>query len=664
MRLPTFERPTTLWQWCLWHLGIGVALTLVPAQLLLGTGIAALPPARLPFLIAFAAVYAMAATALLIMTSRGRALGLGGFVLVTAACFGAWALYLLLSKVEYARPLLLLLCVGGAAALFLSLCLPSRLQTAVGTVALIASLGLQALDTQPRALLEKALGLGPKPGRTEATINTAYYSLQATFYDRYFEICSPDGSRCDTPRTGGAIERFADGLLYATGEGQLHFVGTETGRTLKTKRLATDVPINDAEFQAGGANERDLSVFRVMDILPRERDGKFDLLASHHWWDAQRSCFVMRVSRLQGTTADLLAGKPQAAWQTVWNAEPCLPLQMNNGQQKQFGGDGAGGRMILRGEDDLLITIGDQQWDGWNYDLAVSQDPESAYGKLIAIDLATGHSRIFASGLRNPEGFHQDAEGKLWTTEHGPQGGDELNLIVEGGNYGWPLMTYGNEYGTQDWPLRRPGADDDPALKRPVYAWLPSIGLSQLTTVQSPRFPRWQGDYLILSLNASLQRAHVRDDRIVVLEPIMIRSRNGRLRDIVELPDGRYVLLIDGGTFAFIEPLDGKADDPRTLAARGAVLFSACRQCHQVGDGRQHAVGPDLHAVAGRAVAQAEGYAYSAALKSIGGTWTDERLDAFLRDPQEFAPGSAMQIRGMTEAADRAALIEHLKRLP
>lgn len=664
MKLTSFTRAGRTGSWILWHLAVCVALVTLPNQLLFGVSLDALPAERRAFFASFAAAYALAVLALTWSTRAHRRLGLAAFATIVLATTGTWALFLLLTKLEYARPLLLVLVVGGGAGLLFGFLLPRLLLSSAGVMAIIVALVLQAAGDRPRAWVEHALDLGPKPTRTQATINSAYYTLHATFYDRYFDLCTDDESTCETPRTGGAIATFSDGLLYATGEGRVFFVGTGTEASLRRQQLMTDVPINDAEFLAGGANDRDLSVFRVMDLLPREDGNRFELLASHHHWDTARQCFTLRVSRLRGETAALLAGQPQPAWQTVWDAEPCLPLKMNNGNQKQFGGDGAGGRMLIRGDDTLLLTVGDQQWDGWNYDEAVSQNPDSAYGKLVAIDLATGESRVLASGLRNPEGLHEDAQGRLWETEHGPQGGDELNLLVEGGNYGWPLATYGNEYGTQNWPLRTPEFDDEPALTRPFYAWLPSIGLSQVTSVTSPLFPRWAGDLLVLSFNASLQRVHVKDERANVVEPIRIRARNGRLRDVESLPDGRLVFLLDGGALAFVAPLDPSATDPRTLAARGATLFGACQQCHQVGDGRQHAVGPDLHGVVGRPIARAEAFAYSAALGQVGGTWTEERLDAFLRDPQQFAPGTAMQIRGLSDATDRAALIAHLKSLP
>jgi cytochrome c2 len=371
----------------------------------------------------------------------------------------------------------------------------------------------------------------------------------------------------------------------------------------------------------------------------------------------------MRVSRLAGRTEDLLDGKEVDKWETVWDALPCLPLKLSKGGQKQFGGDGAGGRMLFEGENALLVTIGDQQWDGWNWDHAVSQDSGSDYGKVVKIDLTTRKSALFASGLRNPEGFTRDADGRLWSTEHGPQGGDELNLIVEGGNYGWPMMTYGREYGTGHWPLLVPGAEDDPRLRTPVFSWVPSVGVSNLLQVKGKRFDRWRGDFLILSFSKSLHRAHIRDGRVVVMEPIMLRSRNGRLRDILETADGRLVILLDLGALAFLEPVDREAQTPRALAARGGMLFSACLQCHRHTDGTDHSIGPDLFGVVGRKIAGAAGFSYSKALTSREGSWTKETLDEFLRNPQAFAPGTAMQNAALDNPQDRAALIAYLERM-
>jgi cytochrome c2 len=662
MMLMSLGRRTPARSWLFWHVVAAAAIVGLSAQLFFGEALPALRPARVPFFASFAIAYLAAAQLVLYLTRRQRRLSPVALLAILCSTVGLWSLFLVIAKVEAARPLVVLMPVLGAVSLSAALLLSGRALLAASLVVVVLLPAVQAIGGVARETLLLALDMGSKPTRSQATINTAFHTLKATFYDRYFDVCDAAGRHCDTPRTGGALELFDQGFLYATGEGRLHYIEDVPGASLVTRRLSTDVPLDTAAFIAGGANDRDVTIFRVMDILVRERGSRYELFAAHHHWDSARRCFTMRVSRLAGKSRALLAGQDPGPWQTVWDAEPCLPLKISNGGQKQFGGDGAGGRMLLLDEHTMLVTIGDQQWDGWNWDHAVSQDPESAYGKVMKLDLTTGKASVFASGLRNPEGFWRDEQGKLWATEHGPQGGDELNLLVEGGNYGWPRMTYGNEYGTQDWPLREPGADDDPSLIRPIYAWLPSIGVSNLISVRGERFDRWKGDYLILSFNRSLQRAHIRDDKVVVLEPIQVRGRNGRLRDIVETPDGRLVLLLDLGALAFLEPLDPGSADPRTLAARGETLFSACLQCHRVNDGSDHSVGPDLHAVIGRPVAGAPGFAYSEALRGHGGRWTKEALDAFLVDPQAFAPGTAMQIRGLQRAADRAALIAYLGR--
>jgi cytochrome c len=95
-------------------------------------------------------------------------------------------------------------------------------------------------------------------------------------------------------------------------------------------------------------------------------------------------------------------------------------------------------------------------------------------------------------------------------------------------------------------------------------------------------------------------------------------------------------------------------------AAAGAQAFAPCSACHTVTEGAGALIGPNLWGVAGRAVAGVPGFDYSQELKSVGGTWTPERLDAFLRDPQAFAPGTRMGYVGVAEQADREALVSYL----
>ena len=193
MNILSFERPTSAWLWALWHLGMGLALTAVPAQLMFGQALPAMPAAKMPFLLGFAGVYALAAVLVFALTTGGRRIGLGMLLLILTAAIGGWGLLLLLTKVELTRPLLLLLAALAGVSLLLSLCLPRTWQIAGGTLALLLSLGLQSAGERPRELLVKALDLGPKPSRTQAVINSSAYSIQATFFDGYF-------NRCATPR--------------------------------------------------------------------------------------------------------------------------------------------------------------------------------------------------------------------------------------------------------------------------------------------------------------------------------------------------------------------------------------------------------------------------------------------------------------------------------
>ncbi len=648
--------------WIVWHLCASTSLIALTVQLLEGKLLSEVPAERLPFFAGFAAAYLSAAITVVFLTREGRKVQLLAVASTVVAGLGAWAMLLLVLKVDTPRLALILFAVFTIASVFTSLACRQKILLGAAAVFGAIAIGCQLMGDLPRQSIVRFLDMGPKPFRSEAVLDTAEHLVSAIFFDRYFDVCDDKGMRCDTPRTGGALEALAGGFLYATGEGTLHFIDDHPGSTLVAKRLPVEVPINSADFVAGGANQRDLSVFRVMDILVKESAERFELYATHHHWDVAAKCFTMRVSRLTGKTADLVAGTDLGPWRTVWDAKPCLPLKMSKGGLKQFGGDGAGGRMLFDGSAALLVTIGDQQWDGWNWDHAVSQDLATDYGKLIRIDLTTGSSSVVASGLRNPEGLMRDRSGRLWSTEHGPQGGDELNIVVEGGNYGWPKMTYGREYGTGHWPLLEPGADDDPAFVRPVFSWVPSIGVSNLLQVKGKRFDRWRDDLLILSFNRSLHRAHIREGRVVVLEPIMVRARNGRLRDVVETDDGRLVLLLDLGAIAFLEPVDRTAKTPRALAARGGMLFSGCQQCHRHTDGTDHSIGPDLYGVIDRPIGSAKGFRYSSALSAKGGKWSREALDAFLRDPQAFAPGTAMQNAGLASPDDRSAVIAYLER--
>ncbi|MBC2603614.1 PQQ-dependent sugar dehydrogenase [Puniceicoccus vermicola] len=146
---------------------------------------------------------------------------------------------------------------------------------------------------------------------------------------------------------------------------------------------------------------------------------------------------------------------------------------------------------------------------------------------------------IWTYGNRNPQGLALDRKtGILWETEHGPRGGDELNIIEKGLNYGWPVVTYGMNYnGT---PIT--GRTSAPGMKNPVTYWTPSLAVCGLAVYRGDAFPEWDGSLLSSSLSGEELRLLVLDGREVAGQEVLVNSL-GRLRDVVVGPDGAVYLV-------------------------------------------------------------------------------------------------------------------------
>ncbi len=162
---------------------------------------------------------------------------------------------------------------------------------------------------------------------------------------------------------------------------------------------------------------------------------------------------------------------------------------------------------------------------------------------------------IFAYGVRNPQGMTlHPTTGELWEHEHGPRGGDEVNVIRAGRNYGWPLVTYGRAYSG----FKIGEGTSKPGIEEPLYYWVPSIAPSGMTFYSGSVFPRWQGSLFVGSLKFALLARLQMDGETVVGEERLIDGHLGRIRDVREGPDGYLYLLTDApnGVLARIEPAD------------------------------------------------------------------------------------------------------------
>jgi hypothetical protein len=370
------------------------------------------------------------------------------------------------------------------------------------------------------------------PANTEKTVSTAFYSFTMTTQPGL--LPAPDRARA-----GGSLASLGDGFLVVTAIGDFYRLSWANGaNALRAQKLPMSLPFKRSELlKASGAGAA--APFRITDLLVDERGGTTRLYVAHHYWDSATRCVTLRVS----STTLPAAGDAAGEWTTVFDSQPCLPV----GEMWPMGeqADRSGGR-LARHERGILLTIGDHGFDGLEGVEAFPLEPGNSYGKIVLIDEA-GSVTPFSIGHRNQQGLAIDTQGRIWSTEHGPEGGNELNLIVEDGNYGWPLASYGTEYGTDNWPFAvNPKTHGE--YREPSHAFVPSIGISQLVQITSTSLPRWADDLLISSLQAGrLFRVRISGDRVVYTESIDLSMR---IRNLVEVPDGRIILWNDNGQIA------------------------------------------------------------------------------------------------------------------
>lgn len=161
------------------------------------------------------------------------------------------------------------------------------------------------------------------------------------------------------------------------------------------------------------------------------------------------------------------------------------------------------------------------------------------------IKTAGARPEIYSLGHRNPQGALLDTQGRLWVHEHGPQGGDELNRVLPGRNYGWPVITYGENYGGGK---IGEGITHKEGLEQPVWHWTPSIAPSGFAQISSTAYGAdWQGSYVVGALKfRQLQRLSLDAEGRLVGKPQVFQQDIGRVRDVRQGPDGLlYVLTED-----------------------------------------------------------------------------------------------------------------------
>jgi aldose sugar dehydrogenase len=209
-----------------------------------------------------------------------------------------------------------------------------------------------------------------------------------------------------------------------------------------------------------------------------------------------------------------------------------------------------GGRLLFMPDKSLILTLG----DGFAY-RDKAQDLGSDLGKIVRITdtglAAPGNPfigqagkrpEIYSYGHRNVQGIARDpSTGTLYAHEHGPKGGDEVNVIVPGKNYGWPVITYGVDYSGA--PISLKNKQD--GMEQPITYWVPSIAPSGMAFYTGDLFPAWKGDLIVTALAGQQVRRVNLENGAVASQESYLTDRGERYRHVVQAPDGSLLVLTD-----------------------------------------------------------------------------------------------------------------------
>jgi len=233
-----------------------------------------------------------------------------------------------------------------------------------------------------------------------------------------------------------------------------------------------------------------------------------------------------------------LVGNRLTEVQTIFSQQPKVDSDLHCGSRIVFARDGT-----------LLVGLGDRFTRKDD-----AQNPGNHLGKVVHMNRDGRQFEVWSLGHRNIQGAAlHPATGALWAIEHGPQGGDEVNLVERGRNYGWPLLTYGRNYGSG---TRIGDEGPKPGFEQPLHVWVPSIAPSGMAFLTSTRYPGWQGSLFVGALRGqALVRLTLAGNKVVGEERLLLNLAQ-RIRDVRQGPDGWLYVVTDGadGRVLRVEP--------------------------------------------------------------------------------------------------------------
>jgi len=257
-------------------------------------------------------------------------------------------------------------------------------------------------------------------------------------------------------------------------------------------------------------------------------------------------CYSEPAPTNNGTNSTALAKAQLSADQTTLeNLQVIFSQRPKKASQLHFGC-----RIVERRDGTLLLTLGERY-----HFKEEAQNLQNHLGKIVRIhkdgsvpkdNPFVGRSdalpEIWSYGHRNPQGAALAPDGSYWMNEHGPQGGDEINRPTAGKNYGWPVITYGENYGGGK---IGDGQTHQAGMAQPVHHWTPSIAVSGMAFITSDRYPGWKGDMVVGALKAQrLERIRFEGNKISKVEHLL-PDLGQRVRDVRQGPDGWLYVLTD-----------------------------------------------------------------------------------------------------------------------
>jgi aldose sugar dehydrogenase len=343
--------------------------------------------------------------------------------------------------------------------------------------------------------------------------------------------CTPNAPATAPPTTTLKVTEVATKLAYPWGLAVL-----PDGSMLVTERDGRLRVIRDGKLVAA-------PISGVSAVLNEGQGGLFDVVLHPDFATNN----LVYLSFAKGTKAanhttivrGIYDGARLANVQTVFEAGP------DKDTDAHFGG-----RMMFLPDKTLMLTIG----EGYAY-RDKAQDLSTDFGKIIRITdtgqpapgnpfigQAGKRPEIYSYGHRNMQGLVRDpATGTIYEHEHGPKGGDEINVIAAGKNYGWPVITYGVDYSGAPISLK----NKEPGMEQPITFWVPSIAPSGMAFYTGDMFPDWKGDLIVTALAGQQVRRVNLEKGAVASQEVYLTERGERYRHVVQAPDGSLLVLTD-----------------------------------------------------------------------------------------------------------------------